>query len=228
MQKKKHTFQSISDEEFASVFHLLKNHTDTLMTPLDQLKIVRANSPFRTLIQTILTAQTKDSLTAPISKKLFESVGDTVETFLTLDEEQLANLIKPVSYYKTKAKHILQTVRIIQEHFNGQVPKTFDQLLTLPGVGPKTANLILNDAYNIPAIVVDIHVFRISQRIGYIQASSRADALNKLQKKLPVKYWADYNTVCVKHGQTLCKAVRPMCNKCPVSHLCKKNIVQVS
>lgn len=204
------------------ILQTLQKHTRALHTPIDDLKAVRQNNHFRTLIQTILTAQTRDSLTAPITKRLFENVGETPKDFAVLSEDALMEQIYPITYYKTKAKHIIRTCQILIEKYNGEVPNSFEELVTLPGVGPKTASVVMCESFNVPTIIVDTHVHRISNRLGFIQTKTREQTLATLQQQLPKKWWSEYNTMLVKHGQTICTPISPQCSACPVSHVCPK------
>ena len=204
------------------VINTLGPYTANLKTALDPLVALRNGDPFRALISTILTAQTKDQVSAPVSKNLFDTIGDKPIDFVNITQEELEELIFRVSYYKTKAKHIILTAKIIHETHNDVVPHTYDELIQLPGVGPKTANLLLGEVFHIPAICVDIHVHRISNRLGIIQTNTREKSLKSLEKVLPIKYWIQYNNILVKMGQTICKPVSPFCSTCPAKEFCPK------
>ncbi len=196
--------------------------TKKLQTPLDPLVAIRNNDPFRTLISTILTAQTRDEVSAPVSKKLFDTLGDTPYKLANTNVEDIQKVIQRVSYYKTKARHIKQTAILIQEKFANTVPQTYTELVSLPGVGPKTANLMLGEVFRIPAICVDIHVHRISNRLGIVQTHTREKTLLELEKILPKKYWIEYNNILVKLGQTICRPISPKCSQCPAKNFCQK------
>lgn len=202
---------------------ILGPFTKNLQTPLDPLVAIRNNDPFRALISTILTAQTRDEVSAPVSKELFETLGDTPRQLADAQLDDIQNVIQRVSYYKTKARHIKQTATIIHTQFNDIVPHTYEELISLPGVGPKTTNLLLGEIFHIPAICVDIHVHRISNRLGIVQTLTREKTLQELEKILPKKYWIQYNNILVKLGQTICRPISPKCSQCPAKNFCQKN-----
>ncbi len=210
------------DEIIEQTMQVLGPFTQNLQTPLDPLVAVRKNDPFRALISTILTAQTKDQVSAPVSEQLFTQIGDTPQKLAKADVSKIESIIYQVSYYKTKAKHIQKTANIILTKHHGIVPKTYAQLIELPGVGPKTANLMLGEVFGIPAICVDIHVHRISNRLGIIQTHSREGSLKALEKILPTPYWIPYNNILVKLGQTICRPISPKCSLCPAKSFCQK------
>ena len=176
-------------------------------------------TPFKILIATILSLRTKDSTTALAAPRLF-SLADTPETLLKLSPVEIETAIYPVGFYRTKAKNILKISQMLIDDFGGDVPRTLDALLSLPGVGRKTANLTLTAGFGLPGICVDIHVHRISNRWGYVQTKN-ADATElALRAKLPQKYWIEYNQLLVTLGQNVCRPTSPMCSRCPISHLC--------
>ena len=129
---------------------------------------------------------------------------------------------------KLKAKNILEVCQLLIEKWNGKVPKTIDELLTLPGVGRKTANLVVAKGYNVPAICVDTHVHRISNRFGYVKTKNPEETEFALRKKLPKKYWMKINDYLVAHGQNTCKPISPLCSQCPLKNVCERNGVEKS
>jgi endonuclease-3 len=147
---------------------------------------------------------------------------------IELSKEEIEKLIYPVGFYPTKAGRIIEISRILIEKYEGKVPGSIEQLLELPGVGRKTANLVLAEGYKIPAICVDTHVHRISNRIGYVKTKTPDQTEAELRKKLPEKYWIIYNEILVAFGQTLCRPISPHCSKCPVSDYCKRIGVEKS
>jgi endonuclease-3 len=187
----------------------------------------RGATPFEVLVSTILSLRTKDEVTAVAAACLFEQAR-TPEEILALGEAEVARLIYPVGFYPTKAKRLLEISRIIIEVHAGKVPDTLDTLLTLPGVGRKTANLVLVEGYQKPAICVDTHVHRISNRIGYVQTKNPEQTEMVLREKLPPKFWIRYNELLVAFGQVLCRPVSPYCSKCPVVDMCPRNGVTTS
>ena len=150
------------------------------------------------------------------------SAADTPQTMLELSEERIAELIYPVGFYRTKAKSIRQVCALLIERHGGAVPKTLDELLALPGVGRKTANLVLTAGYGLPGICVDTHVHRICNRWGYIQTKDPEATEMALRAKLPPEYWLEINKLLVALGQNICHPTSPRCSICPVAVLCQR------
>ena len=178
-------------------------------------------TPFEVLVATLLSLRTKDEVTAPAARRLFVS-ANTPEGLILLGEKEIARLIYPVGFYPTKAKRIVEISRILLETFGGEVPRDLETLLTLPGVGRKTANLVLVEGYQMDAICVDTHVHRISNRIGYVKTKNADATEMALRKKLPKKYWVIYNEILVAFGQVICRPISPHCSKCPVADQCPR------
>ncbi|HLC75459.1 MAG TPA: endonuclease III [Candidatus Nanoarchaeia archaeon] len=176
-------------------------------------------TPFQILIATVMSARTKDSTTMPLAEKLFEKYK-TAADFVRLPVEKLEKLIFPVGFYRTKARNIKKLCAILIEKFDGQVPSTLDELLTLPGVGRKTANCVLAYAFRVPAIPVDIHVHRISNRIGLVKTKIPEETEQELMKIVPRNKWLDVNELFVVHGQTICLPRTPKCGECPIQKWC--------
>lgn len=181
----------------------------------------RRDKPFRVLISCVLSLRTKDETTRAATRRLF-ALAATPEAILKLSQKRLARLIYPVGFYNTKARQIRAICRQIIERFGGQVPCEIDALLTLPGVGRKTANLVLTRGHGLPGICVDVHVHRISNRWGYIQTKSPNESEMALRAKLPRAYWIEYNDLLVAFGQNCCKPVSPHCSVCPLKDLCPR------
>ncbi len=179
----------------------------------------RGATPYEVLISTLLSLRTKDEVTGEAAKRLFEKARKP-EDMLLLDAGQIEKLIYPVGFYPTKAKRILEISRILLDQYNGVVPNEIDELLKFPGVGRKTANLVLVEGYQIPAICVDTHVHRISNRIGYVNTKTPDKTEFALRKKLPKKHWIRYNELLVAFGQVICRPISPFCSRCPVSSIC--------
>lgn len=193
--------------------------TDPLKPPVQEFENSIRTSSFRILISVLLSSRTKDPVTRQASEKLF-AAADTPQKMKTMAEEQIAELIFPVGFYKQKAKNIKKLSRILDETTNGEVPDTREALTALPGVGRKTANLVLALAFNQPAICVDIHVFRISQRLGWASGKKPEDIEKQLRESFPPEHWNRINQTLVGFGQTLCKPVSPMCHKCTITADC--------
>ena len=199
-------------------------------TKLNQLnKVVPAvsyvaitqNDPYCVLISTILSLRTKDDVTLQASVRLFNAASNPAD-MLKLSAEQIEKLIFPTGFYKTKAQRILEISQILMDKYNGKVPNTVEELLALPGVGIKTANLTLNLGFGIDAICVDCHVHQISNRMGWIKTSTPEESEKVLQTVMPKKYWIPLNELLVSYGQEVCTSVSPKCSICPENGNCPK------
>ena len=177
--------------------------------------------PFRVLIACLLSLRTQDTTTGPAAARLF-AVADTPAALLRLTPGAIERLIYPVGFYRTKAQMILGLCRDLLERFRGQVPDDIDALLTLKGVGRKTANLVVTVGYGRPGICVDTHVHRISNRLGYVRTRTPAQTEAALRARLPRRYWIGYNDLLVAFGQNVCTPISPRCSACPISDLCRR------
>ncbi len=195
---------------------------DKISPSVSRLKDEGAN-PFEVLISTIISARTKDEVTYQASKNLFQKASSP-EKIANLSEDLIASLIYPAGFYKTKAKYIKQTCKIILEKYNGKVPEKIEELLKLPGVGRKTANLVMAVGFNKEGICVDTHVHRISNRLGVVKSKNPFETEMQLRKILPKKYWEAYNRLLVLLGQNFCYAKKPKCDICPITKNCHKLI----
>lgn len=158
------------------------------------------DDPYETLISTLMSARTKDDTTLVAAKKLFNIAPD-INELNNLTESEISKLIYPVGFYKTKAKHIKKLAKTVLISHDGKIPKTQKELTALPGVGVKTANLVLNRAFDIPAIAVDTHVHKISNLLGWVDSKTPEETLSQLTKTLPKKYWKDINRLFVSIGR---------------------------
>jgi endonuclease-3 len=187
---------------------------------VDEMARVEPN-PYHILIATILSLRTKDTLTAVIAPKLF-AVAATPQEMVRRSAEEIAQIIYPVGFYNTKAQSIVEVSRILLDQYDGRVPDDLEALLQLPGVGRKTANLVVTAGYHKPGICVDTHVHRISNRWGYVSTTNPEATEFALRAKLPPEYWLEYNGLLVSFGQTLCHPTSPWCSKCPVGQYCER------
>lgn len=176
--------------------------------------------PFKVLITTILSQRSKDENTLLAAKNLF-SLYETPKSLSYIDYKDIYSLIKPAGLYKQKSKYIINSSRIIYEKYNSLVPKSNDLLTSLPGVGNKTANIVLFVSFNIPALAVDTHVHRISNRLGWINTKNPDETEKQLKLKLHINLWGPINASMVAFGQQTCKAFKPMCYNCILSNNCK-------
>lgn len=190
------------------------------MTALRQLHDVEKGDPFAILIGTILSARTKDENTARVVRELFERYK-TVDELAAAKARDVEKVIKSIGFYHVKAKRIIDVARIIKSRYGGTVPEDIDQLMSLPGVGRKTANCVLVYAFEKPAIPVDTHVHRISNRLGLVETKTPEETEAALVKKIPKKYWLEINDTFVMYGQNICKPVSPMCGVCKIKKLCR-------
>jgi endonuclease-3 len=195
----------------------LKKYGDPVVTKVAKEK----KSPYRVLISTILSLRTKDETTLVASKKLFEK-ADTPQRMLLLNKEDIEKLIYPVGFYHRKAEQILKISKILIEKYEGKVPDELDELLKLPGVGRKTANLVLNEGFGKLGICVDTHVHRISNRLGIVKTKNPTETEFALREILPKKYWIIFNTLLVTLGQNICTPISPKCSICPINKYCKR------
>jgi endonuclease III len=190
-------------------------------TALTTVARTMGRDPFKILIGCLLSLRTKDETTGPAAARLFALAG-TAEAMLQLSVAQIAGAIYPVGFYRTKATSILDICRTLMEHNGGQVPATMEGLLELKGVGRKTANLVLTMGFQKPAICVDTHVHRISNRWRYVRTKTPEDTEFALRRKLPKAYWMVYNDLLVAFGQNICKPTSPLCGQCPLHDSCPK------
>ena len=177
--------------------------------------------PFLILISTILSLRTKDRTTREAGDRLF-AMARTPAAMLKLPLKKLERVIYPVGFYRTKAKAIHQICRRLIDEYGGIVPDSIDELVTFPGVGRKTANLVVTIGYGKPGICVDIHVHRISNRWGYIKTKTPEESEQVLRRALPKQYWIIYNDLLVPYGQNLCLPVSPLCSTCKLTELCDR------
>ena len=204
-----------------TVMLILKKETKKLRVPIVTHYALERRDPFKVLISTVLSLRTKDYVTAQATDRLFQ-LAQTAVTMKELPVKKIEKAIYPVGFYKTKAKRIIEICRILVDEFDNKVPSDIDTLLTLPGVGRKTANLVLTQGYGKLGICVDVHVHRLSNRFGYVQTKNPHDTEFALRKKLPKKYWIAYNYFLVAYGQNICKPVSPFCSRCGLTKYCKK------
>ena len=218
---------AVTNQNIDDVFGTLKERLKDLPDPSVTLVGKRWKSPFLVLISCIMSLRTKDQTTLPASERLFR-LADNPYTMRKLSAKEIEKAIYPVGFYKTKARTILGICDDVIEKFGGKVPDDLDVLMTMKGVGRKTANLVLTEGFHKPAMCVDTHVHRISNRFGYVKTKSPEETEIALRKKLPSKYWMDYNALLVLWGQNVCKPISPLCSQCPVKEICAKVAVGIS
>ncbi len=183
------------------------------------------HTPFELLVATILSAQSTDVMVNLCTRELF-TIANTPEQIAAMTEEEFFPYIKRCGFFNTKGRHILETARILVTKYGGEVPADLELLQTLPGVGRKTANVVASNAFGIPAIAVDTHVFRVSNRIGLANAKNVEKTEEQLQKAIPREHWSQAHHWLIFHGRQICAARKPKCEICPLIDLCefyKKN-----
>jgi endonuclease-3 len=178
-------------------------------------------TPFTVLISCLLSLRTQDRTTNAASERLF-AIANTPTEMLATPVSVIEKNIYPVSFYRVKARTIHAICAELFSRFGGKVPSNLEDLLTLPGVGRKTANIVVTLAFRKPGIAVDTHVHRISNRLGYVRTRTPDDTEMALRKKLPRRYWIVYNDLLVAYGQNLCKPISPFCSKCKIAVYCKR------
>ena len=174
---------------------------------------------FELLIATMLSAQTTDRQVNAVTKALFDATPDAA-SMLALSQIELEGYIKSCGFYHTKAQNVLATCQILVDKYNGEVPRTLDELTALPGVGRKTANVVLSNAFGVPAIAVDTHVFRVSNRLGLANAKDVLETEMQLQKNIPQDKWSDAHHWLIWHGRQICSARKPECGRCFLLDIC--------
>lgn len=197
----------------------LKKEVADYQVPVVDLIAAQTRDPFKVLVATILSARTKDEVTAAASRRLFKRV-DTPESLALLSESDLEKIIYPVGFFRNKAKYLAALPAVLERECGGVVPDEIEQLVKLPGVGRKTANLVVAVAFNKPAICVDTHVHRIMNIWGYVQTSTPLQTEMALRAKLPTQYWISINSILVAFGQGTCKPRSPHCDRCVIAGCC--------
>ena len=209
------------------IVKILKKELDLGEMPIVSHLAENQRDPFVILISTLLSLRTKDEVTALATDRLF-ALASTPETMLNVPQTKIAKAIYPVGFYRVKAKTIHHVCRELIDRFGSQVPDNLDDLLSVKGIGRKTANLVVTLAFGKDGICVDTHVHRISNRLGYVQTQTPDETEFALRGKLPRRHWIIYNTLMVAFGRKTCKPVSPLCSACPVRKYCNRVGVGVS
>ncbi|MBM3332549.1 endonuclease III [candidate division WOR-3 bacterium] len=192
------------------------------------VKLMPQRTPFRILVSAVLSTRTQDPVTAAAADRLFQVAPDP-RALARLSAARIQKLIYPVGFYRTKAKLLPVLSRMLTERWHGQVPRTLAELLELPGVGRKVANIVLSQGFGLPAIAVDTHVQRLSNRLDLVRTSRPVDTERRLMEILPRRAWKDWNRLLVALGQTICRPRQPLCSSCPLSRLCpRRGVIQSS
>jgi len=176
--------------------------------------------PFWMLITTVLSQRTKDETTDEAARSLYEKYRD-IDGLADADPDEVGRIISKVGFWRVKSRKVVEIARIIRDRYNYRVPESIDDLVSLPGVGLKTAKVVLAEGFNRPAIAVDTHVFRISHRIGWSSARTPEETSEELERIIPVDLQVGFNPIMVEFGKAICRPVRPLCDRCPVSEYCR-------
>lgn len=209
-------FATVIDMDEKILREELRILEETYRGAVPQLKF---NSPFELLVAVILSAQCTDKRVNEVTQVLFP-LANTPKKITALGQARLEEIIKPCGFFRTKAEHIIGTAKILLESYGGEVPHEFDELIKLPGVGRKTANVVTSVAFKTPAIAVDTHVFRLANRMKLAEGKTPLEVEVGLQKIIPRDKWSDAHHWLIWHGREICKARNPKCNVCPLSNVC--------
>jgi endonuclease III len=213
------------DLAITTVYRTLKKEFAKNRVPVVELIEAQTRDPFKVLVATMLSARTKDQTTAAAAKRLFERLHG-VDDIDSLSVNEIEQLIFPVGFYHEKTRHLKQWPAVLRERFNATIPQSVEELVELPGVGRKTANLVVAVAFNKPAVCVDVHVHRIMNRLGYLVSKTPLETEMLLRKHLPVRYWTTFNSYFVSFGQHTCFPINPRCDRCPVTAYCARSGVR--
>jgi endonuclease-3 len=216
----------MTNTQIVKVIKAIRSAVRQLPDPSVTMVGKRWKSPYLVLVSCLLSLRTKDETTLPASERLFR-LASTPETMVKLSIAQIEKAIYPVGFYHTKARRIKDISADLIQRFAGKVPDTLEELLTLKGVGRKTANLVLVEGFDKYGVCVDTHVHRISNRLGYVTTRSPEETEQALRLKLPREYWKEYNALLVLWGQNVCRPVSPKCSECPVADICQRVGVDV-
>lgn len=209
------------DEDIHACIRILKREIRRWKEPVVGVVAKASRDPFQILISTLLSLRTKDQTTAEASARLFR-LATTPKAMLAIPRRVIERAIYPVGFFRIKARHIHEICRDLLARYGGRVPDEIEELLTLKGVGRKTANLVVTLGYRKPGICVDIHVHRISNRWGYVRSKTPEQSEEALRRKLPRRYWLIYNDLLVPFGQNLCTPVSPRCSQCKLARYCER------
>ncbi len=213
---------AIADLSWEDLLDIMEREAKKRNAPVYSLKCNL--NPFQILVSAILSTRTRDEQTAKACEKLFKVVS-TPEDLLKLSEDEIDRLIKEVGFHRVKAKNLKKLAEILVERYGSNVPSEFDELIKLPGVGRKVANIVLANAFGKPAIAVDTHVHRIANRMCLVKTEKPEETERELMKAVPKELWHKVNKPFVGFGQTVCKPIKPLCNDCPFKDFCPKRDV---
>ncbi len=205
--------------DIPAVYRRLKRYFETHDSPVAQFNATRTNEPFRILIATVLSARSRDVMTLKVCAKLFERI-QSFDDLARMPAAELEKELHPLGFFRSKTRQLKALPEAVQRLFKGRIPDTIEELVQLPGVGRKVANLIVVEAFDKPGLCVDVHVHRIGNRLGLIRTRTPLETENELRRVLPGRYWKTWNRYLVAFGQTQCLPRNPRCSLCPIARWC--------
>lgn len=214
--------ESDSLHRFKQVLSILQKATQGMLEPMAARLVAEyGRDPFIVLISCLLSLRAKDSMTYGISKRIFDRAR-TPEALLAIPQSELEEMIRSIGFYRRKASVLHSACHELIERFGSKVPSSFTELITIKGVGPKTANLVLGEGFGIPAICVDVHVHRLSNRLGFVKTTTPAQTEAALKALVPQELWLQINHYFVMWGQNICVPISPKCSQCALFSLCPR------
>jgi endonuclease-3 len=211
----------LSEADWSEILKRIREYIGSSPVPSVSGVAAEHNDPYHVLVSTVISLRTKDEVTKSASDRLFRR-APTAADLATMPEEEIAEIIYPAGFYRTKARNLRSIAETLQQEYGGRVPDTEAGLLTLPGVGRKTANLVLGLGFGLPAICVDTHVHRIPNRLGIVETKTPDKTEEALQESLPREYWIEINGLLVAFGRQVCTPVSPWCSTCPLAERCPR------
>lgn len=209
-----------SGKSIGTVITLVKKEVEKFQDPIVTEVGERTRSPYQVLISCLLSLRTRDETTAKAVKRLL-ALAKTPEEMIKLSAKQIERAIYPVGFFRVKSRRIKQISKVLLENYKGKLPDSLEELLKLKGVGRKTANIVMVYGFHKEGLPIDVHCWRIPNRLGWINAKTPEKAEMALRKLIPKRYWHDFNDTFVTFGQNICKPVRPLCPQCPVTMYCR-------
>lgn len=204
------------------IMNLLKKHFNyTKRTTLNRMRGEKKPDAFKILISCLISLRTKDEITERISRELFK-IADTPNKIAIISTEKLEKIVFSSGHYKKKTQTLKHVSKEILERFNGKVPSDKEELMSIKGIGPKTANIVLNFAFGKQVLPIDTHCHRVPNRLGWVKTKTPEQTEKELEKILPKKYWNEFNGIFVLFGRTICVPISPFCSKCPIEKYCPK------
>lgn len=213
-------------DDVQPVVRILRKEFEKQHSPVADLIKSRTRNPFKILVTTILSSRTRDRTTMEVCRNLFRYVHN-IDDLNSIPLKRLVKLTRPAGFYRTKARQLKQLPIELRKLYGGKIPESIEELIRLPGVGRKTANLVVSEAFDKPAVCVDVHVHRITNRLGLVRTRTPFETEMTLRKKLPVRYWKKLNAYLVSFGQSICTPLNPRCRDCPLYSWCNRTGVRL-